>query len=247
MKKNLFSLLLNAAIFTTTPLFAMEEPEKGNITSFVVHNKDAFQLMIGYLKPSELARFSQTSTSLNAVCQLPFYESQATIWGIALMPTDALRNRIFSYRDSFRGEQEKYTMTIGHLKSIAATPLFSGDMDLPTWQFSMGNKHFSLETSRYFSYILSGFDQDATLTFLRSSTTSKRFNTTLLKCGLTAGVKDLSSPEYQAIAQNACDAGNYGVPANETFFFQKSANGWSYLPGSFTLIELDDEAIPEEM
>jgi hypothetical protein len=236
--------LLSAAIFTTTPLLAMEDED--GITPFMLHNKDAAQVMISYLDLPALESFAKASKTNYKACLLPLYGLQAQKWGIAINPTDTLGERLSSYRNSFLGEQDQYKITIGHIKSIAATPIFTGDPSLPTWKFSIGNKSFTLTNPHHHPDMFNNLDNGATLTFSRDAVPG--FYATLLICGHTAGVTDLSDPEYVEIAQKACEEGNFGVPDSSKGLFNKNPNSvWCYLPGHFNLHELDEETIPEKM
>jgi hypothetical protein len=117
MKKSLFSLLLSAAVLTTNPLFAMDEPSLETCSRDIVHT-------IHKAIPSETdaSAFRTTSKKIYQNCQSSqeWWQQRAERFSINLFPTisykDQVRNSYCPFQDIQQANQIPLAQFIGFLQ-----------------------------------------------------------------------------------------------------------------------------------
>lgn len=118
MKKQIFSLMLSAAIFTTSPLFAMETTEFQDERSGLPHilRKEPSLTPLILDEVETVCRFSCTSTMMNSMCQSrDVWDRLSKKLPITISISDGtkeIKNQIQIFYKYFTDQTQKYPVTM---------------------------------------------------------------------------------------------------------------------------------------
>jgi hypothetical protein len=145
MKKQIFSLVLSAAILTTSPLFGMKriladegktsstlrklktEEDQGLPISSVLLPKDVIQYIVSKLPIKAMFRFSLTSKPMYALCEDPIHSYLEKNECIVDNPKLSLDFAINEYFSLFKDKTKTYTVTIPQLRAFLKGEIYQDE------------------------------------------------------------------------------------------------------------------------
>ncbi len=123
MKKQILSLMFTAAIFTTTPLLAMDERDDAPKGSFRVLSDDVTLEVIGNLPTRDVLALGTTSKAMKDLCET------SSVWtniakrdSIALISEESPKDQVVGFFRLFRDPTSPQRVSISQLISWKRTP-----------------------------------------------------------------------------------------------------------------------------
>jgi hypothetical protein len=225
MKKQIFSLMLSTAVFTTSPLFAMDLPEGPRVTHIKLAQspetdegragRGSFSqiddpVIQGVIEKAEdektMVNLSCTSHAMNFLCQLPIYKTYAKNYFLPLGSLVELQGHVHNFFNLFSDSQQTYKVSVAQLQLFKKKP-YADPSNPCSWGFLLKGKHLQMVNKQVGPDHLEDLDPDAMVTFSWSPKQGPwdvdKFWASVPVCVNSKGIKDLSTPEYQAITNAA--------------------------------------------
>lgn len=218
MKKQMFSLMLSTAIFTTTPLLAMDDDT--NNGSFRVLPQDATIRIIEELPVNGVLTFSVTSKAMYALCETPLiWKNISARNGIKLDPEseekekDQILNHFTIFHDITKPQKVKIFQLISWKNELYSDSLYQA-----SYRFVIGKRQLQLINSQSGPDKLELLDPNAFATFSWVVPTNfpdglchvpNHWGAYVQVCTDQEKTKDLkfNSPEYAKIAHEGVISG----------------------------------------